>query len=73
MTTKTVTIVKNSLMDENGNVDWDTAMKIFKDKNKDNESELETFKCKKCKESFTCKNYFGKYPLCHKHRFKESS
>ena len=53
------------IIDKDGNVDWDSAMEIFKEYKKEQKEEEELqFICKKCCKTFLCKNYLGKYPLC---------
>jgi len=62
-----------NIFNENGDVNWDIALEIFKQFKKDTDDECKEIilKCKKCNESFMSKNYLGKYPLCDKHRRKE--
>ena len=63
------------VFDSNGNIDWDSVGEIYKGSKGAKEIEepenKQVFECKKCKKSFHCANYTGKYPLCYEHRKKE--
>ena len=60
------------VFDSEGEIDWDSVRKIYKDVNDFKEPKnKQVFECKKCKKSFHCANYNGKYPLCFEHRKKE--
>lgn len=50
---------------EYGEINWEEFKKILPEQQED----LKPFKCKKCKETFFCKEYLGKFPLCKKHRY----
>jgi len=50
---------------ESGEIDWEEFKKTILDQKED----LKPFECKKCKETFFCKEYLGKFPLCKKHRY----
>ena len=50
---------------ETGVIKWDDIKKMY-DENV--EESIHKFKCKKCQSVFYSKTYFGKYPLCKKHR-----
>ena len=55
-----------SLVDlETGKIMWDDIKKLY-DENV--EKCVQKFKCKKCHSVFYSKTYFGKHPLCKKHR-----
>ena len=60
------------VFDSNGDIDWDSVGKIYKEAKDSKEPEnAQVFECKKCKKSFHCANYSGKYPLCYEHRKKD--
>ncbi len=50
---------------ETGEIKWDDIKKLYYEHVEDN---AEKFECKKCQSVFYSKTYFGKYPLCKKHR-----
>jgi len=50
---------------ETGEIMWDDIKKLYDEHIEEN---VQKFKCKKCQSIFYSKTYFGKYPLCKKHR-----
>jgi len=54
---------------ENGEINWDLIKIMAKENNVKNN--VKKFHCKKCNQVFYNKNYFGRYPLCDKHKYKQ--
>ncbi len=61
------------IFNDNGDIDWEVAFKVFESNKpiEETEKKLDMFKCKKCNVLFYCKNYHGKFPLCNTHKRKE--